>query len=101
MNDLVSEFFYEGVRRITPGLTIIVLYWHTEVENVFHAHQCFFSPYLFSACILVIAWLIGFVIDAAPFALGVFFLRGLSPNCKLIAVFRIRLVNCASEWHKS
>jgi hypothetical protein len=67
MNDLVSEFFYEGIRRIISGLVIIILYWRKEAENVFQTHHEFFSPILFGVCILAIAWLIGFLVEAATF----------------------------------
>jgi len=69
MNELIAEFFYEGIRRIIPGLIILVLYCHKEATNIFHAHQDFFSPYLFSICILSIAWLIGFMVETLTFAL--------------------------------
>jgi hypothetical protein len=62
MNDLISEFFYEGIRRIIPGLVVIALYYHKEVVKVFDAHHDFFFVML-NACILLIAWLIGFVIE--------------------------------------
>jgi uncharacterized membrane protein len=61
--NLISEFFFEGIRRIIPGLILIILYWHKEAENVFHNHADFFSPYLFSVAVIVIAWLIGFTVE--------------------------------------
>ena len=65
MNDLISEFFYEGIRRIIPGLVVIALYYHKEVVKVLDAHldaHQYMSIVLF-VCILTIAWLVGLVIE--------------------------------------
>jgi hypothetical protein len=70
MNDLASEFFYEGIRRIIPGLVIIVLFMRKEAEEVFHEHLDIFSPYLFGACILGFAWLIGLLVETITSANG-------------------------------
>lgn len=72
MNELVSEFFYDGIRRIIPGLLIIILYWHDEAVTVFKQHKHFSSP-AFAACLLLVAWLAGFVVEHLghiPFALA-------------------------------
>ena len=61
MNDLISEFFYEGIRRIIPGLAVIALYYHKEVVKVLDAHHDI-SIVLF-ICIFTIAWLVGLVIE--------------------------------------
>ncbi len=62
MNELISEFFYEGIRRIVPGFFVIALYYHKEVVTAFDAHHAFFFVML-NACILLIAWVIGFMIE--------------------------------------
>ena len=74
MNELISEFFYEGIRRIIPGLIVIALYWHTEAERSFGAHKYFASGIVFVACVLWVAWLIGFVIGQVTVILGTSFL---------------------------
>jgi hypothetical protein len=68
--NLISEFFYEAIRRIIPGLVIIFLYRRHEVENIFHTHQDFFSPYLFGVCVLAAAWLIGILIETTTSSNG-------------------------------
>lgn len=71
MNDLIYEFFYEGIRRIIPGLVVMALYFHQEVVKVFDAHLDF-SQVMLNACILLIAWVVGVVIEqimAIPCAL--------------------------------
>ena len=77
MNDLASEFFFGAVARIPPGLLIVVLYWRTETENIFHAHRDFFSsPLLFIICVLVTAWFLGVMVDAVIFVPLVYILSG-------------------------
>jgi hypothetical protein len=66
MNDLISEFFYDGIRRIIPGLVVIALYLHQEAANVLTVHKDF-SPVAFIACILLVAWLVGFLIEQVMF----------------------------------
>jgi hypothetical protein len=74
MNDLASEFFFGAVARIPPGLLIVVLYWRTETENIFHAHRDFFSsPLLFIICVLVTAWFLGVMVDAVIFVPSAYF----------------------------
>ena len=85
MNDLASEFFYSGIAFIPPGLLIIVLYWRTEMENIFHTHRDFFSsPLLFIACVLAIAWLVGLMVEAIIFVPTAYALKWLFPDCKLL-----------------
>jgi hypothetical protein len=79
-NNLLSEFFYEGIRRIIPGLVVVILYWHTEAVTVFRTHHLYLHPYLFIACILVIAWLFGFIVEAPMFGFFRFFLRCVGRN---------------------
>jgi hypothetical protein len=68
MNDLASEFFWSAISHVPPGLLIIALYWRTEAENVFRAHRTLFaSPLLFIACLLVIAWCFGLILEAIVF----------------------------------
>ena len=81
MNGLVSEFFYEGIRRIIPGLVIVILYWHKEVENVFITHHDSFSPILFSPCILVIVWFIGLVFESITYYSIAILLKQLKDSC--------------------
>ena len=84
MNDLASEFFYEGVAHLPPGLLIIVLYWRIETENVFHTHPDLFpSPLLFIACVLAIAWLVGLMVEAIIYVPTGFVLSRKYPCCKL------------------
>lgn len=74
--NLISEFFHEGISHIIPGLVIITLYWHSEAENIFHKHgHLFSSPLIFIACVLVIAWLIGLMVDAIIFVTTRVFLK--------------------------
>jgi hypothetical protein len=68
MNDLISEFFYDAISRIPPGLLVVVLYWHKTAEYTFYAHRDFFpSPSMFIACIVGIAWLIGIIVEHMTF----------------------------------
>jgi hypothetical protein len=91
MNDLASEFFYTGIAHIPPGLLIIVLYWRTEVENVFHTQKEFFSsPLLFITCVVGIAWLVGLMVEAIIYAPIAFVLQLLSPHCEF-----------AFRWHEA
>ena len=62
--NLVSEFFYEGIRRIVPGLIYIALFWRQEAARLFahHIGQKEY-PFVFSACILVMSWLFGFATE--------------------------------------
>lgn len=84
MNDLASEFFYNGIAHIPPGLLIIVLYWRTETENIFHTHRDFFSsPLLFIACVLAITWFVGLMVEAIILVPIAYALVQLSPHCKL------------------
>jgi hypothetical protein len=93
MNDLGSEFFYSGMAHIPPGLLIIVLYWRTETENVFHTRRDFFSsPLLFIACVLAIAWLVGLMVEALIFVPIAYALKWLSPHCKLASWLQTRLL---------
>jgi hypothetical protein len=62
MNDLISEFFYDGIRRVIPGLVVITLYYHKEVVKAFDIHHGLFFVML-NAGILLAAWLVGFVIE--------------------------------------
>jgi hypothetical protein len=104
MNDLASEFFYDGIARIPAGLVVIVLYWRREAENVFHTHSQFFSsPILFIACILAIAWIVGFMVDMTVYATIAFSLRWLSQYCKLASELRLLLLDEKpnSNHHKS
>ena len=52
MNELISEFFYEGIRRVIPGFIVIALYWPQPA-------QADFSSFTFIALILLIAWAVG------------------------------------------
>ena len=68
MNDLVSEYFYEGICRIIPGLAVILMYWRIEAMRVFYTHADFFtSPLLFIAAVLPVAWLVGLTIDTVVY----------------------------------
>jgi hypothetical protein len=71
--DLISEFFFEGIRRILPGVTVIFLYWRAEISHIldgrfFQQNQIFSSEYMLLFGLLSICWVIGFVLDAFPFA---------------------------------
>jgi hypothetical protein len=59
--DLISEFFYE-IRRFIPGVAIIALYFHREVENEFSAHRDV-SIVIPIICILTIAWFLGLALE--------------------------------------
>lgn len=62
MNDLISEFFYDGIRRIIPGVVVIALYFHHEVVSVLRAYHDI-SVVIVSVCLLMVAWVLGFVIE--------------------------------------
>lgn len=62
MNGLISEFFFEGIRRIIPGLVLIALCFHKEVVTIFEMHHDLFLVML-NAGVLVMAWVIGFTVE--------------------------------------
>jgi hypothetical protein len=68
MNDLASEFFFESIRRIIPGLALIIICFQRQAESCFHMHREFFaSPIFFAVCIIALAWPLGILIDTAIF----------------------------------
>lgn len=65
--DLLSEFFYEVIRRIIPGLAVVVLYWHKEALTAFNRQHEALLIIVFVACVLTVAWVIGFAIEQLMF----------------------------------
>jgi len=89
MNNLISEFFYEGIRRIVPGLVVIAFYLGREPLRIFGIFQNDLPSYAIVACVLLLAWLIGIIIEQitsfvahglwtfAAILFGFFFRRGI------------------------
>jgi hypothetical protein len=72
MNELVSEFFYEGIRRIIPGLALIITCFHSQAQNCFHNHREFFAaPIFFAVCLIALAWPLGILIDSLTYFIPV------------------------------
>jgi len=74
--ELISEFFYEAFRRIIPGLVALALYWHNEAGGVHIVRKLIradkdFSLVVFIVCILVAAWLVGFVFERITTVLSI------------------------------
>jgi hypothetical protein len=66
MNELLREFFYDGICRIIPGLIIIGLYGrqllleaNSALQNITKDHSLVFLV----PCVLLAAWLIGVMVD--------------------------------------
>jgi hypothetical protein len=69
-SDLLTNFFHEGISRITPGLVVLALYAHKQVIEAFKMLQS--SSVVFGLGLLVSAWLIGLTLDIVahiPFSL--------------------------------
>jgi hypothetical protein len=65
VNEVISEFFYDGIRRILPGLLVLGLYANQQVARLFNDFKEFS---VFLAIILVAAaWLIGIFIEFLTF----------------------------------
>jgi hypothetical protein len=78
MNDLISEFFYDGISRIIPGLVVIFLFAHRLLEKALTTlHDSSIILYVF---IFLAAWLIGVTVEMIP-VLFLLLLKGLSPHC--------------------
>jgi FolB domain-containing protein len=62
MDEIITAFFEEVIHRIIPGLVFIGLYYNQEVEKAYQKLHGW--NFFVVACILIAAWLIGFLIDA-------------------------------------
>src|SRR5271170_4695030 len=61
--NLVSEFFYDGVRRIIPGLIFIGFYWSNVPCDIMERFGIDSSVYVLIGCIFILAWPVGFAIE--------------------------------------
>jgi hypothetical protein len=72
MNELVSEFFYEAIRRIIPGLALIISCFRDQAQSCFHHHREFFaSPIFFAICLIALAWPLGVLIETITYFIPV------------------------------
>ena len=79
MNDIISEFFYDGISRIIPGLVVIFLFahqWAGKVLSTFHD-----SSIILYFIILLSAWLIGVAVEVIPVVIILLPLKWLAPHC--------------------
>ena len=67
MDKILTSFFHDGINRIIPGFVVIGLYFSQDAEKVFSQFNQQF--YFAVVCILLAAWLIGFLIEAGTFNL--------------------------------
>jgi hypothetical protein len=63
MDKIIGLFFYEGINRIIPGLVFIGFYYNQEIEKALNKFQNW--NFFVVASILLAAWLIGFMLNAA------------------------------------
>ena len=78
--NLITEFFYDGISRIIPGLIVIAFYGRDIVllGNFKDASVAL------TICIFLAAWLIGVIIEVLTYRLGILFL---SPFLYLVRRF--------------
>jgi hypothetical protein len=109
MNDLASEFFFESIRRIIPGLALIIICFRQEAGQSFTFYNNFFaSPIFFAVCIIALAWPVGVLIEAMtffPFLLLFDGLRWAMPNCwpakYLTWLYFVKMQRLKSNPHKA
>lgn len=83
MNNLISEFFDDGICRVIPGIVVIALYMQTEVANAFAVYGKTGDFVILSVCILVVAWFIGVMLQTIGFDIPAFLIIKLCPPSKL------------------
>ena len=66
MNELIKEYFYDGIRRIIPGAVVIALYFHACVNPAFGVSGT--SSVVVWLCLLGLAWGIGVAVENLSFA---------------------------------
>jgi hypothetical protein len=66
MDTLISNFFYDAICRLIPGIVVIFLYGNRFGVRAHDALKN--SSALLAVCILFIAWFIGATLDTATFA---------------------------------
>lgn len=75
---LVMEFFGESLSRIIPGLALLAMFEPTAIiksYNIFHD-----SPFLFGIAFVMIAWLVGGILEAVSFLIPATVLRLINLN---------------------
>lgn len=66
MNDLIKEYFYDGIRRIIPGSLLIALYFDKFVDP--NSGVLWGSSIVLWLCLLGLAWCLGVAIENVPYA---------------------------------
>lgn len=67
MNELISEFFYDGIGRIFPGLLFIILYLHSWLIDTLTEHKEIVVVLL--AALVGVGWLVGLTMELITFVL--------------------------------
>lgn len=94
---LISEFFYDGIRRIIPGVLVLVLYFRKDATMVFDALTVFakqnehYAFIIFIALFLSAAWLVGFAVEQIMFAIVSKILWSLADKYKVPSSIRTKL----------
>jgi hypothetical protein len=78
MNDIISEFFFDGIKRIIPGLVVIFLFADRLIGNVFSMFPD--SSIILYSFILLAAWLIVTIAEVIPVVVILLPLKWLSPH---------------------
>jgi FolB domain-containing protein len=73
MDKIIMAFFQEAINRIIPGLIFIGFYYNQEIKNAYCKYHDWY--FFVVVCILIAAWLVGFVIDRVMYILWDSFLK--------------------------
>jgi hypothetical protein len=90
MTDLTTEFFYDGIARIIPGLVVIALYGRHIVMMALKDFQD--ASVVVGFCVFFAAWVIGVIIDILTFHPFVCLLK-VAPRCNLIQRLQLHLLS--------
>lgn len=71
----LSNFFYDGICRLIPGIVVIGLYWSHLVIRAHCKLQTTSASVFLAVCIFLTAWLIGATLDTGVYAVGNYTLK--------------------------
>jgi hypothetical protein len=95
--NLISEFFYDGISRVIPGLTVIALYGRYILQNAFSDFRD--ASIVLVICIFLAAWVIGAIIEMVTFDPWAFLIRWLSKLMKwAIAKAKHHAIDKSKSW---
>ncbi len=64
-SNLITEFFYDGISRLVPGLIVVAIYGHRLIETAFCKMNG--ASAMLSICVFLAAWLVGALIEMLTF----------------------------------